>query len=88
MFVNHVWLNRSLDDSITAKRIHHQLMPMHVVYEDGFDPDIIDGLAKLQHQMVDDKPVYGFTAITAISRVRGYVEAMHDPRRFGSVSIA
>lgn len=62
-------------------------MPMHIVYEKGFDAAIIDGLAKRKHKLVDDNPVVGFAAMAAISRVRGDIEAMFDPRRYGSVSI-
>lgn len=81
-------MKKSLEDAINAPRIHHQLMPMHIIHESNFNRSIIDGLKKLQHKIADDNTVAGYTAITAISRVRGQVEAMFDTRRPGSVAVA
>lgn len=80
-------MNETLKDAISAKRIHHQLLPMEAVYEHGFDAEILDGLRKIGHNVTEDVPVIGFTAVTAISRARGYVEAVFDPRRYGSIAI-
>lgn len=80
-------MNESLEDAVNAKRIHHQLLPMEVVHEKGFNEEILDGLRKLGHTVTDDNPVIGFTALTAISRARGYVEAVYDSRRYGSIEI-
>ena len=77
----------SLEESINAKRIHHQLLPMNVVYEKGYAPEILDGLKNIGHNITEDEYVIGFTAVTAISRARGYVEAVFDPRRNGSFQI-
>lgn len=81
-------MKKSLEESIRAKRIHHQLMPMKIVFEKGFDPSIIEGLSKRRHRLVEIlKSPIGFTGMTGVSRVRGNVEAMYDPRRDGSVAI-
>lgn len=80
-------MGETLQEAIYSKRIHHQLLPMEVVYENGFDLKIVEGLRKMGHKVVEDKPVIGFTAVTAISRAKGYVEAVFDPRRFGSIEI-
>ncbi|XP_055300761.1 scoloptoxin SSD14-like isoform X2 [Sitodiplosis mosellana] len=87
VFAKHLWLGESLEDSINAKRIHHQLLPMEVVFEKGYNPEILEGLRQIGHNISEDKPVIGFTAVTAISRANGYVEAMVDPRRYGSIQI-
>lgn len=87
VFIRHVWLKQSLKEATDSKRFHHQLLPMNVMYEDGIDPNIIDGLRKMGHAMTEDKSVYGFTAVTAISRARGHIEANFDSRRFGSTAI-
>lgn len=60
---------------------------MEVIYEDEFDEEVIAGLREKGHNVTKDAPVIGFTAFTAISRAKGYVEAMYDPRRFGSIEI-
>lgn len=81
-------MKKSLEESINAKRIHHQLMPMKIEYEKGFDPSIIEGFSQRRHKLVAvRKTAIGFTGMTGVSRVRGYVEAMFDPRRDGSVAI-
>lgn len=82
-----MWLNDTLEEAIDAKRIHHQLLPMEVVYEAGYDPEILDGLRQIGHKVTQDQPIMGFTAVTAISRAKGYVEAVFDPRRYGSIQI-
>lgn len=79
-------MNETLKDSISARRIHHQLMPMEVAYEHDFNDEILKGLRKIGHNTTEDI-VIGFTAVTAISRARGFVEAVFDPRRSGSIAI-
>lgn len=61
---------------------------MEVAYEKGFNETILNGLAGLGHKVVEDVPVVGFTAFTAISRARGYIEAVFDPRRYGSIEFS
>lgn len=82
-----MWLKDSLRDAVDAKRIHHQLLPMQVLYETGFDQKIVEALKKIGHVMVEDNPLIGFTAITAISRSKGHIEAAFDRRRHGSIEI-
>lgn len=80
-------MNETLDEAISAKRLHHQVLPMEVNYEEGYDNEILEGLRRKGHNLTTDHGVLGFAAITAISRAKGYVEAVFDPRRFGSVQI-
>lgn len=87
MIAKHLWLEETLKDAVHSKRIHHQLLPMEIMAEKGFDPTIIERLQKMGHAFAGDKSVIGFTAFTAISRARGYVEAVFDPRRYGSIQI-
>lgn len=69
------------------RRIHHQLLPMEVFYEDGFDQKTIDALKSFGHKTVEEKSQFGFSAVTAISRISGKVEAVPDSRRHGSFAI-
>lgn len=80
-------MGESLNEAISSKRLHHQLLPMEVVYEKNFDSKIIEGLRQMGHKVVEDKPAIGFTAFTAISRARGYIEAAFDSRRYGSIEM-
>lgn len=60
---------------------------MEISYESGFDNAILNGLKGKRHNLTEDHGVLGFAAITAISRAKGYVEAVFDPRRYGSIAI-
>lgn len=60
---------------------------MEISYESGFDNAILNGLKGKGHNLTEDHGVLGFAAITAISRAKGYVEAVFDPRRYGSIAI-
>lgn len=82
-----MWLKESLRQAIHAKRIHHQLLPMQIFYEPEFDPQMLNELESLGHKVEENKSLIGFTAITAISRARGFIEAEFDPRRHGSVEV-
>lgn len=60
---------------------------MEISYEKGYDSKILDGLRGKGHNLTEDHGVLGFAAHTAISRAKGHVEAVFDPRRYGSVEI-
>lgn len=87
VFTRHFRLNETLEHAISAKRLHHQVLPMEVSYEEGFDHEILEGLRRKGHNLTSDHGILGFAAITAISRAKGHVEAVFDPRRFGSIEI-
>lgn len=87
VFINHFWLNQTLSESVAAKRLHHQLMPMEINFESGFNAEIIDELSKRGHNTNEVINEQWFTTVTAISRARGYVEAVFDPRVGGGAEI-
>lgn len=80
-------MNQTLSGAVSSKRIHHQLLPMEINHENGFSAEIFEGLRTKGHSTKEDKGVFGFAAVTAISRSKGLIEAVFDPRRFGSVAI-
>lgn len=73
--------------AIDARRLHHQLMPMQINYEDGFAAEAIQALEALGHRTKEEATQIGFSSVTAISRFRGFVEAVPDSRRHGSSAI-
>lgn len=83
----HLWMKESLKDAVLARRVHHQLLPMNLFYEDGLDTSLVNGLKVFGHKTVGDKSLLGFAALTAISRVSGHIEVTFDPRRIGSTEI-
>lgn len=78
-------MKRSLKEAISAKRIHHQLMPMELIVECGFDKDFVSKLKKYGHKIVEVNPFY--SSMTAISRCSGKIEGVFDPRRTGGIEI-
>lgn len=85
--IRHLWLQDNLYNSFAAKRIHHQLLPMYVHYEYGFNPTILDGLEAKGHKVVQMQITRGFSAVTGISKLYDILDASPDPRRNGSVAI-
>ncbi|KAK9883507.1 hypothetical protein WA026_001683 [Henosepilachna vigintioctopunctata] len=84
--VRHLWYNMTIEDSIDACRLHHQLFPMSVQVEECFKDDVemIDFLTKIGH-VIQWNPSDGFSAITAISTQNG-ISAKFDRRRPGDIS--
>lgn len=84
IIVRQMMLQESLLDAMFAKRVHHQLLPMYVEHEIGFDATILAGLQERGHELHEVSPGSGFAAVTAISLVGDTPEAFYDPRRGGS----
>lgn len=76
----------SVVDAVHAPRIHHQLMPMRLEYDEGFNKEIIDGLNKIGHEMYKSV-ADGFSALTAIGQNGGKLTPVFDPRRHGSTAV-
>lgn len=84
----HYFKGRTLKEAIEVKRLHHQLIPMNVQYEYGFNPEIIESLkTKFGHNVTEVGAGSGFAALTGLSVIDGKVEAAYDPRRGGSSAI-
>lgn len=83
--VNVLYLGTTMDEALAMKRLHHQLDPMRIRYENGYDQaDIRAYLTAKGHASVTASPVLsGFASVIAISRRNGIVEAAIDPRRGG-----
>lgn len=83
--IRHLLLNQSLTDAINQPRLHHQLAPMRIDYDIGFDASLLDGLSKIGHatQELDDTDGFGcVSAVTIDDQQR--MEAITDARRHGS----
>lgn len=86
--ISHLYLNETLENSINAPRLHHQIAPMLLQYETGFDLNIIEQLqSNYGHDVVENFPGSLFSTLTAISNENGKVVAAFDPRRGGSISV-
>uniref|UniRef100_A0A7M5EBM8 Gamma-glutamyltransferase n=1 Tax=Anopheles funestus TaxID=62324 RepID=A0A7M5EBM8_ANOFN len=88
LIVRHMMFGETLDTIINTPRMHHQLAPMSIEYEKGFDPVVIAGLQARGHVCIEAASDGGFAALTAIVRhADNLIEATYDPRRSGSISI-
>lgn len=86
--IYYLHLKRSIDDSIAAKRLHHQLEPMRVLYEEGYDSAIISFLESKGHVTFEQaKGVGGFASLNGIGRKNGTFEGAVDPRRGGKFTV-
>lgn len=88
VLLQHLYLNHTLHAAIKKKRLHHQLAPMYIQYEEGFDENILNELKKYKHKLHEISSEAGFAAVIAISRNDdGTISASYDPRRGGSITI-
>lgn len=83
--VNVLHLNQTMEATMAMKRIHHQLDPMRIRFENGWDqPDIREYLMAKGHASVTASPILsGFASVIAISNRNGVLETAIDPRRGG-----
>jgi gamma-glutamyltranspeptidase/glutathione hydrolase/leukotriene-C4 hydrolase len=88
VITEHLLKNRPLEDALAARRLHHQLMPMKLRYEKGFDKEIIRELGtKFEHDTQERPYDSGFSAMTAISKVDDEIAANYDRRRVGGSAV-
>lgn len=81
-----VYLGQTVKQAVDARRLHHQLLPMVVVYEDGVTQWMVDGLEKMGHKM--NKISIGGSIVQAIfvDRNTGEITANADFRKGGGVT--
>jgi gamma-glutamyltranspeptidase / glutathione hydrolase / leukotriene-C4 hydrolase len=86
--LNFFYLNMPIQKAIDSHRLHHQLQPMRIRYEFGYEPEIIEFLASKGHEMYEQAPmVTGFAAVVALVRKEGKFEGAVDSRRGGRVIV-
>lgn len=87
VILNYMYLNQPLQTSIDMKRLHHQLQPMTIRHENGYDSKILEHLRSKGHDLLEAAPLSGFAAIAGIGIRDGKIEAGMDQRRGGKVNI-
>ncbi|XP_077864676.1 glutathione hydrolase 1 proenzyme-like [Saccoglossus kowalevskii] len=79
--MNLLWFGENLGDSISKLRIHHQLSPNELLYEENFPAAIIEGLKEKNHNTSSD---YGTnSAVQAIYSLDEQLHACSDARKGG-----
>lgn len=87
MLLRYLYFNESLWDAVHAPRIHHQLVPMRILYENGLPDEIVTELKAFGHAMEKADEELGFASLTAIGRDGNKLVAVNDPVRRGSSSV-
>ncbi|XP_063407056.1 scoloptoxin SSD14-like isoform X4 [Mytilus trossulus] len=85
VLLNVVSFGLTMADAISAPRIHTQLYPSEVEYEDGFPQKVIDELEKMGHKMV--KSSEGLNEVQGIKKVNNRINAVSDYRKGGKAAI-
>ena len=88
MLLRYLYFNETITDAVNAPRIHHQLAPMRLEYEQGISSSIVGGLKQIGHQMYENPSDGGFAALTAIGREGKNLVPIFDHRRKGSIQIS
>lgn len=79
--------NASLWEIFSMKRLHHQLLPNAISYEEGYDQNIIEGLIALNHTVEKVTQTIGFGALVGVLAEQDSISGAFDPRRGGSVVV-
>lgn len=89
VIIQHYYMksNASLWELFASKRLHHQLLPNVINYEQDFDQRIVDGLAALNHTMEKVTMNIGFGALVGVLAEDDSISGAFDPRRGGSVAV-
>ncbi|CAG9802290.1 unnamed protein product [Chironomus riparius] len=85
--INYYFFNseESLWNTFAQKRLHHQLIPNKLYFEDGFDDEIIKELnSTYRHSIEMVTQSIGFGALVGIYVDEDSVQSAYDPRRGGS----
>ncbi|XP_055526695.1 glutathione hydrolase 1 proenzyme-like isoform X3 [Wyeomyia smithii] len=88
LLMRYFFFNEDLESTMSSKRLHHQLAPMFVDYEPGFDETILQALRQRGHVVKEKGSDAGFAAATAIVKDSSHKVSMaFDPRRGGSAEM-
>ena len=82
--MNNLWFGKDIKESIDSQRLHHQLFPMSIGFEEEFDPSIREGLRQIGHEVTTFS--IGGSVVTGVSREEdGFIYANSDFRKAGEV---
>ncbi|XP_023929971.1 glutathione hydrolase 1 proenzyme [Lingula anatina] len=76
-----LWFGENIKQAIDARRIHHQLLPPEISYEEGFRKVYISGLRALNHNLTER--AVGGSVVQGIHRSGSAIYANSDFRKGG-----
>jgi gamma-glutamyltranspeptidase/glutathione hydrolase len=68
VIVNVIDFHMPIDKAVSAPRLHHQWLPDEVYAEPGFDPDLLDALARRGHKIVPTEPHTAANSIVVVPK--------------------
>uniref|UniRef100_T1J7U9 Gamma-glutamyltransferase n=1 Tax=Strigamia maritima TaxID=126957 RepID=T1J7U9_STRMM len=80
-----LWWDTDIKDAIDAPRLHHQLIPNHVEYENGIPKTVLQGLVKIGHQL-KLRGAYGSVVVGIHRNSKDELISNYDFRKGGSVA--
>jgi len=87
VLTNMFYLGKNVKEAVDMRRLHHQLFPMNLYYEDGTTTWILNSLREYGHNMTYSKYRVGGAAVQAIvvDPKTGAINANADFRKKGAV---
>lgn len=79
-------LDWNINDAVQSHRLHHQLAPMEISYEQDMKPEILSFLERVGHTLKVSAPGQ-FSALTAIGLKNDIPVPTYDERRVGSAAV-
>ena len=84
--LRHLYLGDNIKEAIDASRIHQQLYPDQIIYEEYFPNNIVEELNKRKNKIIMLDPEERGSIVMGISRdENGLLEANSDYRKGGTV---
>ena len=80
-----VYMGQSVKEAVDARRLHHQLIPMEILYEDGVTQWMVDGLEKIGHKTRKFSVGGSIVQAILVDRQTGAITANADFRKAGTV---
>jgi len=81
--IRSAWLGQDLKTAIDSRRLHHQLIPMKVLYEEGVDEELLRGLEERGHT-VEQQDRFGSVVCAVEKAPDGRIYANADFRKAGA----
>ncbi|CAH1135622.1 unnamed protein product [Ceutorhynchus assimilis] len=89
IILKHIWYDVNLKEAIDEQRLHHQLFPMAIEYEEHFAtvyPELVKNLTDIGHNSTGVTTTDGFSAVTSITAKSETIQGAVDDRRGGCIS--
>lgn len=81
-----VYMGQSVKEAVDARRLHHQLVPMRIVYEEGVTRWLVDGLRAVGHEVSKSRVGGSIIQAVQVDRETGDITANADFRKGGTVA--